>query len=142
MIQKIKIALLRLSAVLVIASPLAISGGVAAQNVQNNINGNTCGGSDLNINGGSDCSNTQGAGTTLNSRIATVVNVMSAIVGIIAVIIIIVAGLRYVSSGGSEEGVKGAKNSIMYAIIGLVIVALAQIIVHFVLNKATGTTST
>jgi hypothetical protein len=53
---------------------------------------------------------------------------------------IIYAGFRYVSSGGNDDAVKGAKNTILYAIIGLVIVALAQIIVHFVLAKTTKAT--
>jgi hypothetical protein len=50
---------------------------------------------------------------------------------------IIVAGFRYITSGGKQESVTGAKNTILYAVIGLIIVALAQIIVRFVLNKAT-----
>jgi hypothetical protein len=49
---------------------------------------------------------------------------------------IVYGGLRYVTSGGSSEGVGNAKNIIIYAIIGLIIVALAQAIVHFVLNAA------
>jgi cytochrome bd-type quinol oxidase subunit 2 len=76
----------------------------------------------------------------VGSTIKTIVNLLSVVAGVAAVIMIIVAGLRYVTSGGKEEGIKNAKNTIMYAIIGLVIVALAQLIVHFVLhntNKAT-----
>jgi amino acid transporter len=76
----------------------------------------------------------QGAGTA-NTLAKTVITVLSAVVGIVAVIMIMFAGFRYVTSGGKEESVKSAKNTILYAIIGLVIVALAQIIVHFVLNK-------
>jgi hypothetical protein len=48
---------------------------------------------------------------------------------------IIVGGLRYVTSGGSDASVTGAKNTILYAVIGLVIVALAQVLVHFVLSN-------
>lgn len=48
---------------------------------------------------------------------------------------IIVGGFRYVISGGDSNGVSGAKNTIMYAIIGLVIVLFAQIIVKFVLTN-------
>jgi hypothetical protein len=46
---------------------------------------------------------------------------------------IIVAGFRFVVSGGDSSNVASAKNSIIYIIIGIVVVALAQIIVHFVL---------
>jgi hypothetical protein len=49
---------------------------------------------------------------------------------------IIYGGFRYVTSGGNDASVSGAKNTIIYALIGLVIVALAQVIVHFVLAKA------
>lgn len=75
----------------------------------------------------------------LNATIANIINILSTVVGIAAVIMIIIGGFRYITSGGSQEGVKSAKNTIMYALIGLVIVALAQIIVNFVLNKATTT---
>ena len=76
------------------------------------------------------------ATTSLNNTIASVINVLSVMVAAVAVIMIIVGGFRYVTSGGKQESVTGAKNTIMYAIIGLVIVALAQIIVQFVLTKA------
>ncbi len=80
------------------------------------------------------------SGTTIQNGIAsiakTVVNVMSVIVGVIAVIMIIYAGFKYITSGGESNGVTSAKNSLIYAIVGLVIVALAQIIVHLVLNTS------
>ena len=72
---------------------------------------------------------------TLSDTITTVVNLLSAAVGVIAVIMIIVGGLRFVTSAGNSEGTKNARNTITYAVIGLVVVALAQIIVHFVLSK-------
>jgi hypothetical protein len=65
-----------------------------------------------------------------------IVNIFSVVVGIIAVIMIIVGGFRYITGGGSGD-VSGAKNTIIYALIGLVIVALAQVLVHFVLFRAT-----
>jgi len=57
------------------------------------------------------------------------------IVAVIAVIMIIIGGVRYITSGGDSGNVTNAKNTILYAIIGLVVVALAQILVKFVLNK-------
>ena len=76
----------------------------------------------------------------VGSTITTIINLLSAVGGVAAVIVIVVAGLRYVTSGGKEEGVKNAKNGILYAIIGLVVIALAQLIVHFVLNQTTNAT--
>lgn len=81
------------------------------------------------------------AATQTDSIISTVINILTAAVGVAAIVMIVVAGFRYVTSGGKQESVTSAKNTILYAVIGLVIVALAQIIVHFVLNK-TQTAST
>ena len=56
------------------------------------------------------------------------------IVGIIAVVMLIWGGIRYVVSGGDAKKVTDAKNTILYAIIGLVISFLAYAIVRFVVN--------
>lgn len=77
--------------------------------------------------------------TSINTTIAHIINLISVAVGIAAVIMIIVGGFRYITSAGKEEGIKSAKNTILYALIGLIVVALAQVIVNFVLDKATTT---
>ena len=59
-------------------------------------------------------------------------------VGIISVIMLIYGGLRYVISGGDSKKVTDAKNTILYAIIGLIISILAFAIVNFVINAVTG----
>ena len=73
----------------------------------------------------------------LTDVIATVVNIISIVVGVVAVIMIIWGGLKYITSGGESGKITSAKNTIIYALIGLVVVALAQFIVRFVLTKAT-----
>lgn len=75
------------------------------------------------------------SGPTVQSTIALVINILSIVVGVIAVIMIIIGGLRYITSGGDSNNTKGAKDTILYAIIGLVVVALAQGIVRFVLSR-------
>jgi cytochrome bd-type quinol oxidase subunit 2 len=72
---------------------------------------------------------------SLSNTVTSIVNLLSLVVGIVAVIMIMVAGLRYVTSAGNAESAKSARNTIIYAVIGLVVVALAQVIVHFVLDK-------
>src|SRR4051794_31871760 len=62
---------------------------------------------------------------------SNIVNLFSVVVGAVAVIMIIYGGFRYITSGGSSERVGAAKNTLIYAIIGLIIVVLAQFIVHF-----------
>ena len=67
--------------------------------------------------------------------IASIINILSLVVGVVAVVMIIIGGFKYITSGGDSGNVTGAKNTILYAIIGLVIVALAQVIVRFVLSQ-------
>lgn len=98
-----------------------------------------CAGVNLDVN--TNCNSGQLSGKQTNQKINnlihTVINLLSIVVGVVAVIMIIVGGLRYITSGGSDTSVTGAKNTILYAIIGLIIVALAQIMVRFVLSKVT-----
>jgi hypothetical protein len=72
----------------------------------------------------------------LNNLIAKIINVFSVLVGVVAVVMIIYGGFRYITSGGDSNNIGTAKNTILYAIIGLIIVALAQLIVKFVLGSA------
>lgn len=67
--------------------------------------------------------------------IKTVINVLLFVAGIVAVIVIIIGGIRYVTSSGEAANVKGAKDTILYAVVGLVITILAFSIVNFVLGK-------
>lgn len=76
--------------------------------------------------------------TTLTKRINSVLDILSVIVGIIAVIMIIIGGLRYITSNGDSGNVTSARNTILYAIVGLIVVALAQTIVKYVLNRIYG----
>lgn len=75
------------------------------------------------------------SGPTVDTVITRVINLFSYIVGVISVIMIIIGGLKYITSGGDSGNVTGAKNTILYAVIGLVVVALAQLIVRFVLKQ-------
>lgn len=77
------------------------------------------------------------AGPSLDDIVANVVNILSILVGIAAVIMIIVGGFRYVTSGGDSGNMNTAKQTIMYAIIGLVIVVFAQFMVQYVIQETT-----
>jgi hypothetical protein len=57
------------------------------------------------------------------------------LLGAASVLMIIIGGLRYVLSGGDAAGVKSAKDTILYAVIGLVISTLAYAIVQFVVGR-------
>lgn len=63
-----------------------------------------------------------------------ITNVVLYIVGVIAVIMLIIGGIKYVVSGGDAKKVTDAKNTVLYAIIGLIIAFLAFAIVNFVIT--------
>ena len=65
----------------------------------------------------------------------TLSNVMLFVVGAISVIMVIIGGLRYVISGGNNTNVTAAKNTILYAVVGLVISIMAFAIVNFVIGR-------
>ena len=68
----------------------------------------------------------------------TITNVLLFVVGAISVIMLIIGGIRYVVSGGDSTAVQGAKNTILYAIVGIVICLLAYAVVSFVIGSFTG----
>ena len=81
---------------------------------------------------GGSCS---GGSGPINHTLANIANIISVIAGVAAVIMLIIGGVKYITSNGEASNISSAKNTIIYAIVGLVIVALAQSIVHFVLSK-------
>lgn len=57
------------------------------------------------------------------------------ITGTIAVIIMIIAGIRFITSHGDPQSVTSARNTILYAVIGLIVIVLAQALVAFIINN-------
>lgn len=93
------------------------------------------------IGSGKDCVETDDqGGTKVDSVIKSVVRILGVVAGILAVIMIIVSGIKYITSGGDSSKIAGAKNALVYAIVGLIIVALSQVIVRFVLGQTTKST--
>lgn len=68
--------------------------------------------------------------------IKSLINTLSIVIGAIAVLMIIYGGFKFATSGGDADGTKSARNTIIYAAIGLAIVVLAQSIVYFVFRKS------
>ncbi len=83
--------------------------------------------------GASSVANSQLTGN-LTSSVSIIINILIFIIGLVAVIMLIVGGFRYVFSQGNEKSVQGAKDTILYAIIGIVVAVLAFAIVNFVLG--------
>lgn len=133
-----------IASLLLFAMPLAVPVGVAAQptNVTNDpIRGGLCkGANDLTIAEDTEpCERADTATGGFNTLLRRIINIISVIIGVIAVIMIIWGGFKYITSGGAQDKVKSAKDTLLYAIIGLIIVALAQVIVRFVLSNTPGT---
>ncbi len=128
--QKISLVFASLAFSLIpVLTPVAVH--AAEPNIQAGLEQGSC----LEVGATCDTGDAEG---TVNDIIATVINIFSLVVGVVSVIMIIIGGLKYITSGGDSGNVSGAKNTILYAIVGLVIVALAQIIVKFVLNRVSG----
>jgi hypothetical protein len=132
MIQKIKNYVIVFASLFALAAPLAATASASAVSIQ----GNLCKGSNFQISAtaGGSCGEGVDAGS-FNNLLKKAVNIISAIVGVVAVIMIIVGGFKYITSGGDQQKIASAKSTLLYAIIGLVIVALAQVIVHFVIGQ-------
>ncbi len=84
------------------------------------------------IDGSGSCNDPPGE-VGIDSALQDALNILSLAAGIIAVIVIMIAGTRYILSEGDSKATGQARSTIIYAAIGLVIVALAQIIVRFII---------
>lgn len=124
------IALVAAIGLIVSMNPLSVSAQPAFRN-------ELCGGANLSLSESPRCGDNFGAAeeSSLNNLIENIVNIISIIIGIIAVIMIIVGGFKFITSGGDSAKVVSARNTVLYAIVGLIIVALAQLIVRFVLSQ-------
>lgn len=100
----------------------------------NNIGTNVCSGVEFAT--GGTCAGDADAQPNVQDLITTVILYFSIIVGAISVIMIIIGGFRYITSSGDSANIQAAKNTILYAIVGLAVVLLAQLIVNFVVGQA------
>ena len=133
--RKLKIGVVLAICLVVVATPavLAVSAGTAF--AATDPKASVCEG--VGLAGGSCDPDASQSGPTVNSTVKLAVNILSFIVGVASVIMIMIGGFKYVISSGDSGNVQGAKNTILYAVIGLIVVALAQVIVRFVLNSTT-----
>ncbi len=87
------------------------------------------------IRSGISCASDQQRAQSVPGGIKTAVNTLLYVVGIAAVIVLIIGGLRFITAGGNPQSVNSAKDSILYAVIGIVVAILAYAIVNFVLGQ-------
>ncbi len=105
-----------------------------------------CDTNNLSISSGADCARGNQQPSDLfggnNSIFGRVTNILLFLVGAISVIMLIIGGIRYVISGGDQAQVTAAKNTILYAIVGIVVAFLAYAAVNFVTQALAGTNAT
>ena len=105
-----------------------------------------CNTSNLSIASGANCAQGNDQPADLfggdNSIFRRVTNILLFLVGAISVIMLIIGGIRYVISGGDQNQVTSAKNTILYAIVGIVVAFLAYAAVNFVTQALIGNTTT
>lgn len=85
-----------------------------------------------------DCSRGPGQAKELDGNqgvITTIINTMLFIVGLLAVIMIIYAGIRFVTAHGDEKQVESARQTIIYSVVGLIVAILAYALVNWVFSQ-------
>lgn len=125
--QHIKKGLLALAVVPMLALGVSVLGGDVAFAQ-----------TDLTLQGGADSAQGNDTATDLfgsTGVFRTVTNILLFLIGAVSVIMLIIGGIRYVVSGGDQAAVTSAKNTILYAIVGIVIAFLAYAAVNFVIGS-------
>lgn len=69
-----------------------------------------------------------------NGIINKVANIIAIVAGLAAVVIIMISGLKIITSSGEPQKITDARNAIIYASIGLVVIALSRVIVGFIVG--------
>jgi len=88
-----------------------------------------------------DCSGSTVSGSCLphvSNPIPTILNIALGIAGALALLMITVSGLRYITAAGNPEKISRAKSGIVYSLVGLAIAISAEAIVYFVVNGGPG----
>lgn len=115
-----------------LATPLILPQAASAQSVQEEALCEGSGGEWSGANGGS-CS-TPGSKRTVPGTIGRIVDILIFVVGAVSVLMIVIGGLRYTLSGGDEKAAAAGKNTIIFAVVGLVVSFAAYAIARFVIG--------
>ncbi len=85
--------------------------------------------------GGTGCG--PAATNSVSNLMKRALELLSLIAGFIVVVMVILSGIKFVTANGDSQQITSARQSLIYALIGIVIVAFAQVLVHFVIGKTT-----
>lgn len=91
--------------------------------------------------GGSSVAGTSSGGTICDSQgddfyeiMKNIINTVLVVLGMVAVVMIVIGGIRYTTSNGEASQIQSAKNTVLYAVVGLIVAILAFAIVNFVID--------
>ena len=87
------------------------------------------------------CNNTVNDERSLFNIVQFVINIALGILGIVAVIVLIIAGQRYITAQGDPGKLKMAKDMILWGLVGLIVAVLASAIINFVITEVPGDAS-
>lgn len=121
--KKITLFIATLAIVLGVSGSLMASDTALAVNVFDQCSGNA------------DSAVCKSQGDNAASMVQIVINLLLYVLGIIAVIMIVVGGIRYTTSNGNASQIKEAKDTILYSVVGLIVAMLSFAIVNFVLGR-------
>ena len=89
-----------------------------------------------NANGGTEiCKATNDRLFGPNSIWTNILNTLVYVTGAVSILMIVIGGLRYTLSNGDQSGINSAKNTILYAVVGLILSVMGYAIVNFVLSS-------
>lgn len=70
-----------------------------------------------------------------NGLLNRITNIVAIVAGFAAIIMVILGGIRFITSGGDPNNVKSARNTVLYALIGIIVIVLARMLILFVINE-------
>lgn len=130
--KSIKIVLAGILAVPIMAIGISFAGATSQTVSAVNFNSGAAGGASS-AQGASQPSDLFGNGGIFQK----ITNIALYLIGAISVLMLIYGGIRYTISGGDSKNVTAAKNTILYAIVGIIVAILAFAIVNFVITSLT-----
>lgn len=84
---------------------------------------------------GGKCINDEAEGRTVEGFLSDITNVLLYIIGAVAVVMLVIGGIKYTTSAGDQQAIKSAKDTIFYSIIGIVVAFLAYAVVNFIVTR-------
>lgn len=120
-----------------LVAPVVLYGGsILAAVDPNSPTGQACTGIGGTLDAAGKCvvKTSSGGNGDLGTAFKQVANTLIFVVGALSVIMVIIGGLRYVLSGGDSAGIKSAKDTVLYALIGVGVAIVAYAMVNFVIT--------